>query len=170
MTCYIGNMRNNDIGRSCNSPSTSITYCPIWRHDMETFSMLLVLCDGNRPVNCGLSSQGPVSRNFDIFFDVHLSKQLSNHSGPRLFVTPSWLLWRHNNTLCFTSHIVWTAQTLRPTIFEHLAHTICCHICFFFYKIMKPTKEHILCGVFWRCVSWILDKELVIFLPFNLLY
>ena len=39
-----------------------------WRHQMETFSALLVLCAGNTPVTGGFPSQRPVTRNFDVFF------------------------------------------------------------------------------------------------------
>ena len=37
---------------------------------METFSPLLVLCEGNPPVTDGFPSQSPVTRSFDMFFDV----------------------------------------------------------------------------------------------------
>ena len=41
-----------------------------WRHQSETFSALLALCDGNPSVTGGFPSQRPVTRNSDIFFDV----------------------------------------------------------------------------------------------------
>ena len=44
-----------------------------WRHQMETFSALLALCfvrDGNPPVTGGFPSQRPVTRSFDVFFDL----------------------------------------------------------------------------------------------------
>ena len=37
-----------------------------WRHQMEPFSPLLTLCEGNPSV----TSQRPVTRRFDIFFDL----------------------------------------------------------------------------------------------------
>ena len=37
---------------------------------METFSALLALCEGNSPVTGEFPSQRPVSRSFDIFFDL----------------------------------------------------------------------------------------------------
>ena len=37
---------------------------------METFSVLLALCAGNSPVT-GEPAQRPVTRNFDVFFDLH---------------------------------------------------------------------------------------------------
>ena len=37
---------------------------------METFSVLLSLCEGNLPVTGGFPSQRQVTRIFDIFFDL----------------------------------------------------------------------------------------------------
>ena len=48
-----------------------------WRHQMETFSALLALCAGNSPVPGEFLSQRPVTRSFDVFFDLSLNKQLS---------------------------------------------------------------------------------------------
>ena len=47
-----------------------------WRHQMETFSTLLALCAGNSTVN-EFPAQRPVTRSFDVFFDLHLNKRLS---------------------------------------------------------------------------------------------
>ena len=54
------------------------TYCVLstpvcitqWRHQMETFSALLALCVGNPAVTGGFPSQRPVTRSFDVFFDL----------------------------------------------------------------------------------------------------
>ena len=54
-----------------------------WRHQMETFSALLALCEGNPPVTG------------DISFDLRLNKRLSKQSIHRWFETPSSSLWRH---------------------------------------------------------------------------
>ena len=62
-----------------------------WRHQMESYSALLVLCVGNSPVTGEFPSQRPVTRNFDVFFDLCLRKQ-----GWWL-ETPSCSLWRHCN-------------------------------------------------------------------------
>ena len=43
-----------------------------WRHQMETFSALLALCAGNSPVTGEFPSQRPVTRSFDVFFDLCL--------------------------------------------------------------------------------------------------
>ena len=42
-------------------------------------------------------SQRPVTRSFDVFFDLHLNKRLSKQSIPRWFEMPSRSLWRHCN-------------------------------------------------------------------------
>ena len=67
--------------------------CPWWRHQMETFSALLALCEGIhrspvdsphkgqwQPVAGGFPSQRPVTRNFNIFFDLCLNRRLSKQS------------------------------------------------------------------------------------------
>ena len=43
-----------------------------WRHQMETFSALLALCAGNSPVTGEFPAQRPVTRSFDVFFDLRL--------------------------------------------------------------------------------------------------
>ena len=66
-----------------------------WRHRMETFSALLALCEGNSPVTGEFPSQRPVTRRFDVLFD--LNKRLSKQSRHRWFKTPSRWSWRHCN-------------------------------------------------------------------------
>ena len=48
-----------------------------WRHQMEIFSALLPFCVGNSPVTGEFPSQKPVTRSYDIFFDLRLNQQLS---------------------------------------------------------------------------------------------
>ena len=59
-----------------------------WRHQMETFSPLLTLCEGNRSVTGGFPSQRPVTQSFDVFFDQRLNKRLSKQSRRSWFETP----------------------------------------------------------------------------------
>ena len=40
-------------------------------------------------------TQRPVTRSFDVFFDLRLNKRLSKQPWGRWFETPSWSLWRH---------------------------------------------------------------------------
>ena len=50
-----------------------------WRHQMETFSALLALCAGNSQVTGEFHSQRPVTRSFDVFFDLRLNKDWVNN-------------------------------------------------------------------------------------------
>ena len=43
------------------------------------------------------TAQRPVTRSFDVFFDLRLNKQLSKQPWGWWFETPSWSLWRHCN-------------------------------------------------------------------------
>ena len=70
-----------------------------WRHRLETFSTLLVLCAGNSPVTGEFPSKRPVTRSFDVFFDRRLNKRLSKHSIRRWFETPAHSLWCHCNVM-----------------------------------------------------------------------
>ena len=56
---------------------------------METFPALLALCAGNSPVTGEFPSQRPVTRAFDVFFDLILNKRLSKQSWGWWFDTPS---------------------------------------------------------------------------------
>ena len=67
-----------------------------WRHQMDTFSALLVLCVGNPSVNVGFPSQRPETRRFDVFFELRLNKRLGKQSRRWWFQTPSRSLWRHS--------------------------------------------------------------------------
>ena len=68
-----------------------------WRYQMETFSTLLALCVGNSRVTGEFPSQRPVTRSFDVFFDLRLNNRLSKQSRRQWFETPSRSLWRHSN-------------------------------------------------------------------------
>ena len=47
---------------------------------METSSALLAICAGNSPVPGEFLAQRPVTRGFDIVFDLRLNKRLSKQS------------------------------------------------------------------------------------------
>ena len=68
-----------------------------WRHQMETFSALLALCAGNSPVPGEFPTQRPVTRSFDVYFDLRPNKRLGKQSWGWWFQTLSWSLWRHRN-------------------------------------------------------------------------
>ena len=46
---------------------------------METFSELLAICAGNSPVTGEFLAQRPVTRSFDIFFDLRLNNGWINN-------------------------------------------------------------------------------------------
>ena len=66
-----------------------------WRHQMESFSTSLALCAGNSPVPGEVPSQRPMTRSFEIFFD--LSKRLSKQLWGWWFATPPHPLRRQSN-------------------------------------------------------------------------
>ena len=70
-----------------------------WRHQMETLSALLAICAGNSPVPGEFPTQRPVTRSFDVYFDLRPNKRLSKQSWGWWFETQSRPLWRHRNDL-----------------------------------------------------------------------
>ena len=64
---------------------------------METFSALLAICAGNSPVPGEFPTQRPVTRSFDVYFDLRPNKRLSKQSWGWWFETLSPPLWRHRN-------------------------------------------------------------------------
>ena len=59
-----GSMVDDD----CHTYDGSMSLC--WRHQMETFSALLAICAGDSLVPSEFSAQRPVTRSFDVFFDL----------------------------------------------------------------------------------------------------
>ena len=49
------------------------------------------------PTTGEFPSQRPVTRSFDVFFDVDLNRRLTKQTRRRWFETPSRSLWRHSN-------------------------------------------------------------------------
>ena len=74
---------------------------------METFSSLLAICAGNSPVPGEFPAQRPVTRSFDVFFDLRLNKRLSKQSWGWWFETLWRPLWRHRNDYMF----LWSSFT-----------------------------------------------------------
>ena len=85
--------------RRHNAHVTTLAIRTWWHHQMETLSAILTLCAGNSPVTGEFPSHRPVTRSFDVFFDLHLNKRLSKQSRRWWFETPSRSLWRHCNGL-----------------------------------------------------------------------
>ena len=64
---------------------------------MVTCSALLTLGPGNLPFTGEFPSQRPVTRSFDVFFDLCLNKRLSKQSWGWWFEFPSCSSWRHSS-------------------------------------------------------------------------
>ena len=99
-----------------------------WRHQMETFSALLIICVGNSPVAGEFPAQRPVTRSFDVFFDLRLNKRLSKQSWVWWFETSSRPLWRHCNG---TSEIHPTKRAFHVYIKNRIKKIIFVPIAFF---------------------------------------
>ena len=78
-----------------------------WRHQMEIFSLLLAICAGNSPVPCEFPTQRPVTRSFDVFFDLCLNKRVRKQSWGWWFEMLSRPLWHHCN--------VYSSQSMNST-------------------------------------------------------
>ena len=81
--------------RVVNSPRPNVASW--WRHQMETFPVWLALCAGNSPVTGEFTPQRPMTRSFDVFFDLRLNKRLYTQPWGWWFETSSRSLWRHCN-------------------------------------------------------------------------
>ena len=64
---------------------------------MEKFSAILALCAGNSPVTCEFPSQRPVTRSFDVLFNLRVYKRLSKQSWSWWFETQLRPWWCHRN-------------------------------------------------------------------------
>ena len=73
------------------------SYGAWWCHQTETFSALLALCAGNSPVADEFPAQRPVTRSFDVFFDLRLNERLSKQPWGWWSETPPRSLWRQCN-------------------------------------------------------------------------
>ena len=103
---------------------------PWWRNQMETFSALLAIWAGYSPVTGEFPTQRPVTRSFDVFYDLCLNKRLNKQWWGWWFETSSRPLWRHCNvehwlgkrrlkTVNLATFWFWTlaGRTLAETVF-----------------------------------------------------
>ena len=79
---------------------------------MEAFSASLALCAGNSPVTGESPTQRPVTRSFDVFFDLRLNKRLSKQPWGWWFETPPRSSWRHCNAklLLISYKLIWQSM------------------------------------------------------------
>ena len=94
---YMQRRTSIDMNKNSMKLNAKITASPWWRHQMETFSALLGICAGNSPVPGEFPSQKPVTRSFDVFFDLSRNKRLSKQSRGWWFEIVLPPSWRHCN-------------------------------------------------------------------------
>ena len=102
-----------------------------WRHQMGTFSALLAICAGNSPVTGEFPAQRPVTRSFDVFFDLRLNKgwvnsckagDLRRHCAyhdvivMHTFILMWDVLWKMRKHYCpFETRIYFVSNVFMPT-------------------------------------------------------
>ena len=93
-----------------------------WRHQMKTFSALLAICARNSPVPSEFPTQKPVTRCFDVFFDLRLNTQLSKESWGWWLGTQS-----HHYEVIVMYHCCWKYTSLLDSRgFGDVGWTILC--------------------------------------------
>ena len=60
-------------------------------------------------------TQRPVTRSFDVFFDLRLNKRLSKQPWGWWFETPSWSLWRQYNEISVAYYTTKSHSLRRPS-------------------------------------------------------
>ena len=96
-----------------------------WRHQIETFYALMPICAGNSPVSGEFPAQRPVTRSFDVFFDLRLNKRLSKQSWGWWFETLPRPLWPHNNVCRLLCSPAWRkAKTFSYDGSSHETHVL----------------------------------------------
>ena len=91
---------------------------------MKTFSALLAIYVGNSPGPREFPAQRPVTRSFDVSFDLRWNKRLTKQSWGWRFETPSRSLWRHCNALWVMN---WKSVSITciNSQWRHMATNIC---------------------------------------------
>ena len=90
-----------------------------WRHQMEAFSALLAICAGNSLVPGEFPAQRPVTRSFNVFFDLRLNKRLSKQSWGWWFETLPCTLWRHCNDKSYCRSVTVDTQSANLRLREN---------------------------------------------------
>ena len=109
------------VHKSCSFSDYRLYHVAWWRHQIETFSVLLVLCTGNSLVTGEFPSQRPVTRSFDVFFYRRLKKRLSKHSWSWWFETLSRPVWRH----CKTRPVDWRPAAWPDVMTDSNLKSVC---------------------------------------------
>ena len=137
-------MNNNWCG---HTKSTLANHLPVWFwRCVCKHSCMMTSSNGNifrvtGPL-CGeftgpgdFPTQRPVTRSFDVFFDLRLNKRLSKQSWGWWFETPSWSLWRHGNVnfICCVRSF-WLTFSIIPYFALEVQTLLlnCCYLYLFF--------------------------------------
>ena len=103
-----------------------------WRHQMETFSALLAICAGSSPVPGEFPAQRPVTRSFDVFFDLRPNKRLGKQWWGWWFETPLTPFWRHCNGMGYFICIRENEMPRKPILFAWTVYSTSQEICTLF--------------------------------------
>ena len=104
-----------EVNRDKWDVHSSLIISSWWCHQMETLSALLALCAGN----------SPITRSFDVFFDLRLNKRFSKQSWGWWFQTPLCLLWPQcNASRHFDSHLMDFSQKSRLIFIKSISESI----------------------------------------------
>ena len=102
---------------------------------------------GNSPVNGEFPTQRPVTRSFDVFFDLHPNERLSKQSWGWWVETLSRSLWRHCNATDLERFLVDRGEDSEGDLHHaerHRRHTVGMR----FGKLRHATDDHV--GVAYR--------------------
>ena len=112
-----------------------------WRHQMEIFSELLAIYAGNSPATGEFPTQRPVTRSFDVYFDLRPNERLSKQWWGWWFETLSRSLWRHRNVEKLPQLVVLQIfQGSYPSCGESLNHNTLSH---YHYTHIEHISENI---------------------------
>ena len=128
---------------------------PWWRHQMEILSSLMAICVANSPVPSESPTQRPVTRSFDIFFDLRLNNRLRKnreagdlrryrgHYDPIVMIIASYLLcWCHKALYVTTGWYQDKHRVMQSVYYRVLVHTL------------SPRQDgHHFPGAFWNAFS-----------------
>ena len=96
-------------------------------------------------------TQRPVTRSFDVFFDLRLNKRLSKQPWGWWFETLSWSLWRQCNGACACNFITQMAPSSWLVLIPHLTPMIFKAKTLSWIKLLTSTVNLIL---YYPMYSW----------------
>ena len=129
---------------------------------MITFSALLAICAGNSLVTGEFPAQRPVTRSFDVFFDLRLNKRLSRQSWGWCLETLSRQLWRHRNvaSICHKqpAPLPHDCSKLQDDLLSSYSLTPDMLNCYSDFKICIPIKCHFLYSIQQKKIKFTIEQ------------